>query len=162
MAWSTSANGYAGQRVLARPGREQHPVAGRQPAAMTSAAGIAIYWLAGRQGGHAMRVAADEHHAGLRCEGQPVAAAPAQGGGDGAVGDAAGRIDPADPIDHVTQDRRAPGRSRRRQRRANPARPGMPRAQLGEISPVWVSEERVEPFAYAGALSADFLVGGRA
>ena len=79
----------------------------------------------GRQGDQAGRVAADDHHACLGGEGQPVPAAPAQRAGDRPVGDAAGAVDVGEPVHHVpAKRRRVRGRDRERQGPGNGRRAG--------------------------------------
>ena len=91
--------------------------------------------LTGRQGDQAGRVAADDHHACLGGEGQPVPAAPAQRAGDRPVGDAAGAVDAGEPVHHVpAKGRRAAqcGRDRERQHPGSGRRTGGPAAAAGE------------------------------
>jgi hypothetical protein len=73
---------------------------------------------AGVQGHHSARVAARGHHARISGQGQPVAGAPAKRGGDRSVGDPAGGIDAADPVDHILGSLRCRDRAGQRQRPA--------------------------------------------
>ena len=87
----------SGQGVLGGDRGEQDRVSGEQPAAVPQCRGDRD---AGprRQGDQAGRVAADDHHACLGGEGQPVPAAPAQRAGDRPVGHAAGAVDAGEPV----------------------------------------------------------------
>ena len=77
----------------------------------------------GQQRDHAGGVAARDHHARLGGEGQAVTAAPAQHADDRAIGHPAGRVDAADPVDHVARSRRdSEWAAGQRQRRRRPAR----------------------------------------
>ena len=76
---------------------------GSPAAARTGAAAAEGIMMRARAGRVTMPagVAARDHHARLRGDGQPVTAAPAQHAGDRAVGDPARGVDPADPVDHM-------------------------------------------------------------
>ena len=84
---------------------QQHPVAGPQAAAAAQRGGNRDVG-AGGQGDHAAWVAAGGDHARVGGQGQPVTAGPAQRAGDGPVGDPAGGVDAADPVDHILGRRR--------------------------------------------------------
>ena len=107
--------GPLGQGVLGGDRGEQDRVAGEQAAAVPQRRGDRDAGP-GWQGDQAGRVAADDYHACLGGEGQPVPAAPAQRAGDRPVGDAAGAVDVGEPVHHVPGKRgRAHGRDRERQ-----------------------------------------------
>ena len=106
-----------GQGVLGGDRGEPDRVAGEQPAAVPQRRGDRDAGP-GRHGDQAGRVAADDHHACLGGQGQPVPAAPAQRAGDRPVGDAAGAVDVGEPVHHVPAKRRRAaqyGRDRERQ-----------------------------------------------
>jgi hypothetical protein len=115
------------QHVRARDGGQQHPVAGAQRAAAAKGRGNRDVGARGQRE-HAAGVAADDHGSVVLGQRQPVSGAPDQDGGDAAVGDPSGRVDPADPVYRFVQARQSAGGSASGRREGAPGRPGAPRS----------------------------------